>query len=122
MTEVVDVETGELLPAEYEPGGNSPHFSPAPMTLFGSDAPAAALTRMKLLATLLVDVIRNPPDPKVKLVTTISGREFLSAEAWMTLGGMVGVTPNVVWSRPLEYDGLSGWAAARHPEEHPSPC
>jgi hypothetical protein len=116
MTEVVDVVTGELLPAEYEPA------SPAPMTLFGSDDPAAALARMKLLATLLVDVIRNPPDPKVKLVSQISGREFLSAEAWMTLGGMVGVTPNVVWSRPLEYDGLSGWAAARHPEEHPSPC
>ena len=84
MTEVVDVVTGELLPAEYEPA------TPAPLSLFGSDDPAAALTRMKLLATLLVDVIRNPPDPKVQLVSQISGREFLSAEAWVTLGGMVG--------------------------------
>jgi len=116
MTEVVDVVTGELLPAEYEPAAQ------APVTLFGSDDPAAALDQMKLLATLLVDLIRNPPDPKVQLVAQISGRDFLTAEAWMTLGGMVGVTPNVVWSRPLEYDGLSGWAAARQPEEHPSPC
>jgi len=34
MTEVVDVVTGELLPAEYEPAAQ------APVTLFGSDDPA----------------------------------------------------------------------------------
>src|SRR5262249_38598603 len=37
------------------------------------------------------------------------GREHLTAEAWTCLGGLVGITPVVSWSRPLE-DG-SGWEA-----------
>jgi hypothetical protein len=85
---------GELIP--YEPT--------APPTLFGTSDPEVALARMAKVAAALVDVVRDRG-----LVVRISGREHLTAEAWTTLGGMLGVVPIVVWTRPLD-DG-AGWEA-----------
>jgi hypothetical protein len=94
-TEVVE---GELVPEVYtEP-------PPAPITLFGTADPELALKRMREIAAVLVDVIKDR-----KLYARISGHEHITAEGWTTLGGMLGVVPVVEWTRPLE-EG-NGWEA-----------
>lgn len=95
MTTDIEPLTGELVPVDPPPA--------APMTLFGND-PRLALERMVQLARVLVDVVRDR-----RLSVRISGREHLTAEAWTTLGAMLGVVPVVEWTRPLE-DG-TGWEA-----------
>jgi len=90
----IEQPAGEL--ERYEP--------PVPITLFGTSDPTVALARMSELARSLVDVVRDR-----KLAVRISGREHLTAEAWTTLGGMLGVVPVVEWTRKLE-DG-TGWEA-----------
>jgi hypothetical protein len=93
-----DLVEGQLLPDVID------NPTPAPLTLFGTSDPRVALERMADVATALVDVIRDR-----KLIARISGREHLTAEAWTTLGGMLGVVPVVAWTRPVD-DG-SGWEA-----------
>jgi hypothetical protein len=96
MSEILDPETSASVIAYEPPAG--------PPTLFGTSDPAVALERMSDLAKVLVDVVRDR-----KLAVRISGREHLTAEAWTTLGGMLGVVPIVEWTRPLK-DG-AGWEA-----------
>jgi hypothetical protein len=97
-TMTTDTVDGELLPDVID------HSPTAPSTLFHTDDPDVALQRMSKVATALVGVIRDR-----KLVVSIRGREHLTAEAWTTLGGMLGVVPVVEWTRPLA-DG-AGWEA-----------
>lgn len=92
-----EIVEGELLPDVID-------NTPAPLTLFGTSEPRVALERMSDLAKVLVDVVRDR-----KLAVRISGREHLTAAAWTTLGGMVGIVPVVEWTRPLP-DG-AGWEA-----------
>jgi hypothetical protein len=81
----------------------------APLTLFGTSDPCLALERMSDLARVLVDVVRDR-----KLFARIGGREHRTAEAWTTLGGMLGVVPVVVWTRPNETgDGYLARVEAR---------
>ena len=90
---------GEIVPVKAEIVETT-----APITLFRTSDPGLALERMSELAQALMDVVKDR-----KLYARISGREHLTAEAWTTLGGMVGVVPVVTWTKPLE-DG-SGWEA-----------
>jgi hypothetical protein len=95
--ELVPIE-GELVDAN----------APTP-TLFGTADPRVALERMSEIARVLVDVVRDR-----KLSTRISGRDYLSAEAWTTLGAMLGVVPVVVWTKPNESaDGFVARVEAR---------
>jgi hypothetical protein len=90
---------------EQDKGDTMERFEPpASLTLFGTNDPTLALQRMSTVASALVDVIRDRG-----LVVKIHGREHLTAEAWTTLGGMLGVVPVVEWTRQLE-DG-TGWEA-----------
>ena len=83
--------------------------SPAPITLFGTSDPKVALQRMSDVATALVDVIKDR-----KLYARISGHEHITAEGWTTLGGMLGVVPVVVWTKPNETgDGYLARVEAR---------
>jgi hypothetical protein len=84
--EVIEGASTELEP--YEQG---------PRTLFGTTDPDIALKRMSEIAERLIDVVRDR-----KLVARIQGKEYLTAEAWQVVGGMVGVIPVVVWTRPNE--------------------
>jgi hypothetical protein len=98
--EVIDVdpEPGELV--LYEPG--------TPATLWGAD-PRIALQRMQRDADALMDVVRSQ-----KLAVNIRGREFLTVEAWTTLGALKGVHAAIVWTRPNEAgDGIIARAEAR---------
>ena len=94
MTEILDAETGELIPYE----------SPAQLggVLTVRD-PAAMLEQASNLANQLKDVVA-----KADLVSKIGGKDYLTVEAWTTLGVLVGCTARTEWSRPLE----DGWEAA----------
>ena len=101
MTSEHEVVEGELLPDVYEQ-------PPGPLTLFGSD-PQLALVRMGDLADALMHVVRDR-----KLAVRIRGKEFLTIEAWVTLGALVGVHASIVWTKPNETgDGIIARAEAR---------
>jgi hypothetical protein len=94
-----DVVEGDLVP--YEPA--------APITLFGTSDPRVALERMAEIATALVDVIETK-----KLYATINGRRHITCEGWTTLGGMLGVVPVVITTRPNDTgDGIVAHVEAR---------
>ena len=96
-----EIVEGELLPDVYE--------TPPPITLFGTTDPKVALERMSDVAGALVDVIKDR-----KLFARISGHEHITAEGWTTLGGMLGIVPVVVWTRPNETgDGYVARVEAR---------
>lgn len=87
---------------------------PAPLTLFGTSEPRLALARMADMAQALMDVIEDRNRAGQKLSTRISGKAYLHAEAWTTLGGMLGVVPIVAWTRPNETgDGYVARVEAR---------
>jgi hypothetical protein len=92
MTEIIDAETGELLP--YQP--------PQTVSLFGTNDPTEVVEAAKRAATPLVDVIRSQ-----KLSVKIGPSEHVRVEGWTLLGSMLGVFPVCVWTRPLE----DGWEA-----------
>src|SRR5215218_5866203 len=56
-----------------------------------------------------MDVVRSQ-----KLAVKIRGREFLTVEAWTTLGALKGVHAAIVWTKPNESgDGIIARAEAR---------
>jgi hypothetical protein len=88
----------EPAPVEVVDDDPSTDLVPAaPVTVFGTSDPDAALERMAALASRLVDVVRDQ-----KLAVRIQGREHLRVEAWTTLGGMLGIFPMVTWTKPNE--------------------
>jgi hypothetical protein len=87
-----EVVVGELVPIEQPPPGN----------LFGSSDPHVFLTRASEAAGALADVIRRQ-----KLAVTIRGREHVRVEGWTCLGSLLGVFPELEWSRPVD----GGWEA-----------
>jgi len=101
MTEVDDdVEITDLVP--YDP-------APLPATLFGTGDPKLALARMGEIASALMDVIEQK-----KLFKTIRGRKHVYVEGWTTLGGMLGIAPVVISTRPNETgDGIIAHVEAR---------
>jgi hypothetical protein len=101
VPEVVDVEVDE-----EEPG--------TALTLFRTSDPRVALARMSEHAKVLVDVVRDR-----HLSQRIGNGEHLRVEAWLTLGGMLGVHPVVVWTRPNETgDGYVARVEARTLDGH----
>jgi hypothetical protein len=89
---------GELVPYESEP-----------VTLFRTSDPEIALERMSRIASKLVEVVDDR-----KLYKMISGKKYLFVSAWTTLGGMLGVFPIVIWTRPNENgDGILARVEAR---------
>ena len=99
--DVAEIVEGELLPDVYE--------VPPPITLFGTADPKVALERMSGIASALVDVIKDR-----KLFARIGGHEHITAEGWTTLGGMLGIVPVVVWTKPNETgDGYVARVEAR---------
>lgn len=89
------VVEGELVPDVID-------RSPGPITLFGTSDPRVALQRMADVATALVDVIDTR-----RLYVTINGRKHITVEGWTVLGGMCGIVPVVVDTRPNETgDGI----------------
>jgi len=96
-SEIIDGETGELVP-----------YAPAPPTLFGTSDPKDVIAKATVSANALADVIRTK-----KLWKTIGGKNHVFVEAWTMLGSMLGVFPVVVWTRPLENGGFEARVEAR---------
>jgi hypothetical protein len=98
-----ELEVIEGASTELEP------YEQAPTTLFGTTDPDLALKRMSGVAERLIDVVRDR-----KLVARIQDKEYLTAEAWQVVGGMVGILPVVVWTKPNESgDGYIARVEAR---------
>jgi uncharacterized protein YihD (DUF1040 family) len=80
-----------------------------PVSLFRTDDPAEVLKRAKATADALAPVIRD-----AGMVVTVSGKDYLTVEAWQTLGQQVGVTGVIVATRKLsEPDGWEARCEAR---------
>ena len=99
MSEDIEIEAdeAELLPVPVD----IPQ-----MNLFGSDDPFVVVERATRTANALMEVVRQKG-----LVTHIQGRDHPRVEAWTLLGSMLGVFPQVEWSRPIERDGVRGYEA-----------
>jgi hypothetical protein len=99
----LETQTEPVAPTELEV------YQANAVTLFATSDPRTALARMTDIAAVLVDVVRER-----RLAVRISGREHLTAEAWTTLGAMLGVVPVVVWTRLNESgDGYIARVEAR---------
>ena len=77
-------------------------------TLFKTDDPGEVLTRARGVAGALKGALVDGG-----MVMKIGRNEHVLVDGWQTLGAMLGVSPNVVWSRPLA-DGR-GWEARPRP-------
>jgi hypothetical protein len=97
--EVIDHETGELLPAVREPA--------VPANLFGTDQPSEVIERAGQHAKALDDVIRQR-----SLYKRIGDKDHILVEGWTLLGSMLGVFPIVVWTHEIE-NGFEARVEAR---------
>jgi hypothetical protein len=93
---------------ELPPSTELEYRPPTPVTLVGTNDPTAALQRMTEIAKELVGVVRQQ-----HLAVKIGQTEYLKVEAWTTLGGMTGIVPIVMWSKPLEQGGWEARVEAR---------
>lgn len=78
-----------------------------PANLFGTSDPQMALTKAAAVATVLTRVIKEQG-----LFKQIGTKAHIFVDAWTFLGSMLGVFPNVVWSKRI-MDGETpiGWEA-----------
>lgn len=96
MTDTIEGHADEI------PGQELEVHAAAPVTLFGTDDPAAMIAQATKVADALMSVVR-----KKELAVKIGSKEYLLVEAWTCLGSLVGVYPRTVWSRQLD----DGWEA-----------
>jgi hypothetical protein len=82
--------------------GELVHVEQPSINLIGSSDPEVFLTRVGAIANALAVVIR-----KQDLAVTIRGREHVRVEGWTCLGSLLGVFPELEWSRPID----GGWEA-----------
>jgi hypothetical protein len=94
--EVIDAETGELLPAVVQTA-----------TLFGTENPDEVLEHAREHARVLMRVVKEQ-----NLAVTIGSAEHLRVEAWTLLGSQVGVFPVAETVEPVEIDGVAGFRAS----------
>ena len=86
---------GELVPASDN-------------TLWHTDDYATATARMELAAVELKQVL-----DRGGMTMQIGNSEHVLIDGWQTLGSMLGISPYVVWSRPLIEGGFEARAEAR---------
>lgn len=94
MNDVLDAEI-----VADQPGGE---LATMPSNLFHSNDPVVVLEQAVRTANALAPVIRN-----AKLVVSIQGRDYLTCEAWQTLGAQLGVTGVIASTTKL----ADGWEA-----------
>lgn len=92
MTEELAIADGEVVEEYDGPSSN----------LFRTNDPAEVLKRAQDVANALMPVIRDK-----NLIAKIQGRDYLTVEAWQTLGAMLGITATCAWTHKLE----DGWEA-----------
>jgi hypothetical protein len=75
---------------------------PQSLTLFGTADPLLVIGKASRVALALAQVIKQQ-----LLYTQIGTKEYVHVEGWTLLGSMLGVTPQIEWTRKLE----NGWEA-----------
>jgi hypothetical protein len=83
---------GELV--DEEPGTK---LALRPTTLFRTSDPRVALERMAEVAKEVANVIDSQ-----RLYVRISGKKHVTCPGWKTAGGMLGLAPYTVWTKPNE--------------------
>jgi hypothetical protein len=96
MSDAIDATVVEEPGAEFEP------VPRLPTSLFRTDDPVEILQNAQKIADALAPVIR-----RAHQVVTVQGKDYLTVEAWQTLGQQVGVTPVVTSTTRIE----KGWEA-----------
>lgn len=86
MTEEIEVYEQHEAPVSAQVGG-----------VFALEEPAEMIQKATAAANVLKDVVK-----KAGLVASIGGKEYLTVEAWTTLGVLVGCTARTEWSREIE--------------------
>lgn len=123
MTDPEPVIEAEVV--EETPGEDTPDLPgvemvvagvavPAAATLFRTDDPAEIIVRATGVANALSEVLRTQKDSqgKLKLISTIQGREHVKVEGWTLCGTMLGVFAVTEWTRKLRPpDDPEGWEA-----------
>ena len=93
---VPEVVTGELVPTEQH-------------TLFQTNDPVEVLDHARRMADALKTVLDEGG-----MTMRFGKSEHVLIDGWQTLGSMLGVSPHIVWSRPLDHgDGWEARAEAR---------
>lgn len=105
MTETESIIEGEVV----ESGTDLEPAAAAPATLFRTDEPDLIIARATGVADALARVLRTQKDEKgdLKLISNISGKEYVKVEGWTLCGSMLGVFAVIEWTRPVE----GGWEA-----------
>ena len=70
------------------------------ISVFGSIGPAEQVVRATATANALAPLIESK-----KLYSMIAGKKYVRAEGWATLGALLGVFPEVEWTKPLKING-----------------
>lgn len=75
--------------------------------LFGTSDPIAVIERATAVSKAIMEVVG-----KQRLSVQIGPKKHLLIEAWTLMGSMVGISPVVIWTRPIKEDGVTvAWEA-----------
>lgn len=85
-TEIVNVETGEILTPDIDRS-----------LVFGTQDPAGIIKKATDIANQLADIVE-----KAKLYSMIKDKKYVRAEGWTTMAAMLGVFPSVEKCEKLE--------------------
>jgi len=80
--------------------------TPTDVTLFGAGEPEAVLAKMTDVSRTLASVIKTQG-----LSTKIQGKDYVLAEGWTTLAGMLNLAPCTVWTRRVADYPVEAWEA-----------
>lgn len=100
--------TRTVVPVEEDRESNAV----ASGNLFGAKGPRGVLKRATEISTVLAPVLEGGEGRK-PMYTTIGNGRHVNVEGWVTLGNMVGVFPQIEWTKPIkDGDGtMIGWEA-----------
>jgi hypothetical protein len=88
-----EIQEAELV----EPGAELVPIEPEAATLYRTSDPRVALERMAEIAKQVANVIDSQ-----RLYARISGKKYVTCPGWKTAGGMLGLAPYTVWTKPNE--------------------
>lgn len=78
----------------------------AAIVAFGIGPAKDAIARASDVATAVASVVEDR-----KLFTPIQGKKYVRVEGWTTMGALLGVFPQIEWSRAVEREGVYGYEA-----------
>jgi hypothetical protein len=97
--------TAEIILADEQPREIAPAVESG--TLWGSSDPLVVIEKATAMSKAIMEVVKTQ-----RLSVQIGPRKHLLIEAWTLMGSMVGISPVVIWTRPIKEDGVTvAWEA-----------